>query len=533
MNNASERDVRRILERAFVPRIQIDADEEVTTLVQSLDHKSLAEMLNSYSQIGDVTVRHANSMSHVASNFVIEFLAEETPEYTAAPDDFEGILADILSDTSRTEVNGVFEEWLSSIVSPTDKPPFETLNHPVASVLAVSSKTQDPIEAFRRMIEKSCAPESITPYISNDYLRILLFVHDEDTLAERATLEFEKIKQEFGSCCFKLSLGTSNHVVNDENISQAVKDITLTAVVPFMEECLRIWNEQVNSSRQGLASRLFTVSKRYLNTPVKLNKNVLRIAAQNITKKTSNAQDPIAPPGTTRGNYYVDDRYYFYASSEAQLRKLADFAVMLRDYKTAFSILDALKKDFLSDKAWGYLAAAQEMAAVVYLASRTSMLSLKSFTNTIEPLLDSAVYSYISRCHLPGRALRAILSTVELIASSECEPLVASQAATWLLKVDTESLVGGAGVVMIRQRIANLYVQQNRQYPDSSRRKVAFWNLFAAQSLRSYSDSPLCFAELKQCVETANNYSYSSIEWPHEEGTLLSELEKLALEAKV
>jgi hypothetical protein len=40
------------------------------------------------------------------------------------------------------------------------------------------------------------------------------------------------------------------------------------------------------------------------------------------------------------------------------MRKLADFAFMLRDWKLAHSTYDLLRTDFNNDKAWKYHAAA-------------------------------------------------------------------------------------------------------------------------------------------------------------------------------
>ena len=41
------------------------------------------------------------------------------------------------------------------------------------------------------------------------------------------------------------------------------------------------------------------------------------------------------------------------------MRKLADFAFMLRDWKLAHSTYDIVRKDFANDKAWKYAAGAQ------------------------------------------------------------------------------------------------------------------------------------------------------------------------------
>lgn len=50
---------------------------------------------------------------------------------------------------------------------------------------------------------------------------------------------------------------------------------------------------------------------------------------------------------------------YPHTSPEAQMRKLADYAFMLRDYQFARSVYDSVKRDFSADKAWKYYAGAQ------------------------------------------------------------------------------------------------------------------------------------------------------------------------------
>lgn len=52
------------------------------------------------------------------------------------------------------------------------------------------------------------------------------------------------------------------------------------------------------------------------------------------------------------------DRYP-YTAPEAQMRKLADFAFMIRDYKFAHTIYDTVRRDYATDKAFKYHAGTQ------------------------------------------------------------------------------------------------------------------------------------------------------------------------------
>lgn len=47
------------------------------------------------------------------------------------------------------------------------------------------------------------------------------------------------------------------------------------------------------------------------------------------------------------------------------MRKLADFAFMLREWKLAYSTYDIIRKDFANDKAWKYAAGAQVRASII------------------------------------------------------------------------------------------------------------------------------------------------------------------------
>lgn len=112
------------------------------------------------------------------------------------------------------------------------------------------------------------------------------------------------------------------------------------SVVPFMERCIATWNDQVASRRRGLSGRFLTMSKRYFGS-----------GSSRSSASSSSNYDPVSasyPP----------------SSPEAQMRKLADFAFMLRDWKLAHGVYDMLRTDFNNDKAWKYHAAAHVRATL-------------------------------------------------------------------------------------------------------------------------------------------------------------------------
>lgn len=98
-----------------------------------------------------------------------------------------------------------------------------------------------------------------------------------------------------------------------------------------------LWpNVQIASYRRGLAGRVFTASRRLFG-----------------------GSSRSATPTTGSGNYDFSTSSYPPSTPEAQMRKLADYAFMLRDWKLAHSTYDILRKDFANDKAWKYAAGAQ------------------------------------------------------------------------------------------------------------------------------------------------------------------------------
>ena len=117
------------------------------------------------------------------------------------------------------------------------------------------------------------------------------------------------------------------------------------SVIPTMERSISTWNDQVASRRRGLGGRFMSLSKRWTG-----------FGGGSRTSSSGN----ISGNGS---NYDVMQGFYRPASPEATMRKLADYAFMLRDWKLAYSTYDIVRKDFANDKAWKYAAGAQVSAS--------------------------------------------------------------------------------------------------------------------------------------------------------------------------
>ena len=68
----------------------------------------------------------------------------------------------------------------------------------------------------------------------------------------------------------------------------------------------------------------------------------------------SSSSSRSATPTSGSGNYDISTSSYPPSTPEAQMRKLADYAFMLRDWRLAHSTFDIVRKDFANDKAWKY-----------------------------------------------------------------------------------------------------------------------------------------------------------------------------------
>jgi hypothetical protein len=197
------------------------------------------------------------------------------------------------------------------------------------------------------------------------------------------------------------------------------------------------------------------------------------------------------------------------------MRKLADFAFMLRDWKLAHSTYDLLRTDFNNDKAWKYHAAAhvrtpftspfdrltrfQEMTAISLILTGTP-LTHKVRQETIEPMIDLACYSYIARCSATYSALRCLLVSVELLRLRGGGAV--DEAAKWAIRARDAQSLGPIGHAMITERVGDCYAARPGRGPQglgSRRRKAAMWKMLAANEWIAAGKT----ARAKHCLDYA------------------------------
>ncbi|KAB5572371.1 ER-golgi trafficking TRAPP I complex 85 kDa subunit-domain-containing protein [Coniochaeta sp. 2T2.1] len=403
----------------------------------------------------------------------------------------------------------------------------ETFAHPVASVITISSRNPAPIETLRKLYaETSQGDKRLPVWVDPEYLRYYVLVHDEERSdITKSMALFEQMKRHLGLHCHMLRLRSSQSAETDDDsiplprsewmtpaeeleiiektddqedfedptryifesdataIRTFIREMVTSSIVPTMERNVSVWNDQVASRRRGLSGRFMSLSKRW---------------TFGSSSRTST--------GNGDSSNFQSLGFYRPDTPEAIMRKLADYAFMLRDWKLAMSTYDLLRTDFQNDKAWRYHAAASEMAALALLIMPQNMSS-KTRIETINGMLEQAIYSYTIRCGSQFGALRCLVLAVELLRLRGGSGI--DEAVKLGIRLLEERLVGAVGEALLRERMAVCYASKTgigSQAWGSRRRKSALWSVLGAESWIEQSK----FIQAQRCLNEARKM-YSSL----------------------
>ncbi|PBP16830.1 putativeTRAPP complex protein TRS85 [Diplocarpon rosae] len=416
--------------------------------------------------------------------------------------------------------------YLRRLLSGIPLAPHETFSHPVACVIAISSRNTSPIETLRNLYDDTSFGEKrLPPWVNSEYLRYYVLVHDEerDDITKSITL-FEQMKRHFGLHCHLLRLRSTQCVATDDDsvelprcewlsaqeemaeirkreleedvedarlcifesdttaVKTFIREMVTQSIIPSMERCIATWNDQVASRRRGFSGRLTNITKKWS-------------VFGGVSKASTNGP----PGGRSSGNYEVGLGFYKPETPEAIMRKLADYAFMLRDWKLAQSTYELLRSDFNNDNAWKYHAGANEMAAISTLMNAQSM-SIKTRIETIDKWLDAAQYSYNTRCTASYGALRSVALVMELLRLRGGS--ATADAAQWGQKLLDLKVVGVVGDALIKERVAACYASKKGTGSGmwgARTRKSAFWSIRAADAWLTLGKPH----QSKQCLDEA------------------------------
>jgi trafficking protein particle complex subunit 8 len=115
------------------------------------------------------------------------------------------------------------------------------------------------------------------------------------------------------------------------------------------------------------------------------------------------------------------------------------------------------------------------MTAITLLLLQTPITPAK-MTETLDPLLDSAIYSYTARSSAPYFSLRTTLISIELLTLRGGS--APDDAVKWASKALGAGNLGDIGNCLLIERIASCYKVMHPH----RRRKMALWSLLACES---------------------------------------------------
>ncbi|OTB01102.1 hypothetical protein M426DRAFT_323752 [Hypoxylon sp. CI-4A] len=418
--------------------------------------------------------------------------------------------------------------YLRKLLSGLPLTPHETFGHPVACVIAISSRNQTPIETLRRLYtESSTGDKRLPEWVDGQYLRYYVLVHEEerDDITRSISL-FEQMKRNLGLHCHLLRIrGTQSVATDDDSIplprsewmsaseeladirrreeqedfedptryifeSDAtairtfIREMVTQSIIPTMEQNMLVWNEQVASRRKGLAGRLARMTSKW---------------GLGVGSRSSFS-------GQSSGSNYDSLGFYRPEAQEAILRKLADYAFMLRDWKLAYSTYELLRSDYNNDKAWKYYAAVNEMTAISLLIMPQN-LSAKMRAETIDTALEAANYSYLARCSAPYGALRSLALSTELLRLRGGSNI--DDAAKWGIRLLENKIMGPIGDALIKERLAVCYASKQgtgSHLWGGRRRKSALWSVLSAEAWLAQ----LKYKQAQRCLNEARK-TYSDL----------------------
>jgi hypothetical protein len=274
-NVAGSPETRQIILRGFAPNVAVLASDDLDGLLRERGFKNgFLELLRPYGEtvMGKVTVREGTGTSKSWDDFGIRFFGikeaiitqqQQAPGSTRPSLDlrasepitlFEAstVGGDIShveevvdrhlnfaelrpssrgaeslnspADTATTPaidtktISPFYSLYLRRMLSGLPLSPHETFTHPVACVIAISSRNLSPIDEFKRLYASTNTGNRFPNWVNNEYLRYYVLVHDEDNDdISKSTSLYEQMKRHFSLNCHLLRLRSSQCVSSDDD----------------------------------------------------------------------------------------------------------------------------------------------------------------------------------------------------------------------------------------------------------------------------------------------------------------------------
>ncbi|QDZ18133.1 trafficking protein particle complex III protein Trs85 [Chloropicon primus] len=302
----------------------------------------------------------------------------------------------------------------------------ETIDLPVAVVIAVNSSDPDVVSKTKALLERTRQEHG--ELWNPNLLKHFLLVHDcQNGDIEMAKRQLEGMKLAFGknechmiqlnskvsdllngtpptpdmwSACIGQSLpgggagefkvptsgadtsAALGSTLSDSDINSIIsflKEFVVKRLIPHLENRIRYFNHHISSTRKGIRNQF----KNYW-----------------FRKEKDNSQVVNGEPA------------YSSQSIEFQIRHLGDLSFMMKDYNLALSSYRLISNDFKSDKAWKNYGGAMEMAGLCIVMMRGSQ-------REAEVCLDSAFSAYQRHGKDWKLTVRSLLILSEVLVASD------------------------------------------------------------------------------------------------------------------
>lgn len=458
-----------LLQHTFLPLISLQLTHNADLMFQQACQNSLILVLQAIQPYGNNAKHGVTGQAYKLTNTQLI-----TRMYGLFPVRFEPLLPELLTvhNPSDSKLTGLFSisslelilKKLSQSQDTSQKNPFsdlylnmfrrvitsnkvvlfDTLNHPVSQIFVIDFEN-DSIEVLRQMIVEfrnftfpkyfqmsdllvhvfilynaNVSSESEVAKFQNDIRTNLtvtstavpMSLSEADTQFVRVAYDNVTIDCEVQKMSFQQGKATQEGDEDDLQIPREL-DITLRGsifeyiskfLIPHMERKIRTWDDLILSPKKSIASQFFSVSRKLFKS------------------------SELVSQAHSVESYNSVHNYYHRSSPEQSIRKLADWSLMLKDFKYAYSTYDLIKKDYTNDKAWVYVAATQEMCIISLLLAQTQPLASDTLPqppdkNTlrkirhdiIEPYIDNLSYTFKSRFNVKTYAIKSYLVVAELL----------------------------------------------------------------------------------------------------------------------
>lgn len=337
------------------------------------------------------------------------------------------------NEESGTRTSDLYLGFFDKVITSNHIVPFETFNHPIAQIFVIDY-AQDSLEYLRKQIVLFRNYNFPKFFQINDLHMHSFILYDPNAVSQQEIIAFEQelhtmlnmnatlfpipsplsfqqdeetisISLEENSTIEedlqRISLKTLSNEIKvplsvDQILRSKLNEYINKYLIPHMEQKIRHWDDQILQPKKSIANKFFSASRRLFNNEI--NSNI---------------------------GFNSHENYYHKSSPEQAVRKLADWSLILKDFKYAYSTYDLIKKDFTNDKAWVYVASSQEMCIVSLLLAQTqqSNSNHRPDKNTlrkvrhdiVEPYIDNLSYTFKSRLNLKSYSSRAHLVVIELL----------------------------------------------------------------------------------------------------------------------